>query len=94
MANDEGKGTHGEWDQAAETAQLYEAELIAGRLRESGIDAQVVDQTFHQDPIPTVRSFNVVRVLVPKGRVEEARKLLAATPRLADDARTDLPPEE
>ena len=57
-------GTHGGWDQIAETAQIFEAELIALRLRDSGIEAQVVDQTFHQEPLPNVRNFSVVRVLV------------------------------
>ena len=90
MAEDTtGDGTHGEWDQVAEAGQLYEAELMAGRLRQAGFEVQVVDQTFHQDPIPSSRSFNVVRVLVPKDRVEQARRLLAETKPLAEDAKTE-----
>ena len=64
---EESTGSHGGWDQVAETAQIFEAELIALRLRESGIEAEVVDQTFNQEPLPNVRSFSVVRVLVPEG---------------------------
>ena len=49
------------------------------------IEAQVVDQTFHQEPLTSVRSFAVVRVLVPADRAEEARKLLAAGTPLPED---------
>ncbi len=69
-------GTHGGWDQVAETAQIFEAELIALRLRDSGIEAQVVDQTFHQEPLPNVRNFSVVRVLVKKEDMARARQVL------------------
>jgi hypothetical protein len=69
-------GSHGGWDQVAETAQIFEAELIALRLRGSGIEAEVVDQSFNQEPLPNVRSFAVVRVLVPKERLAEARRVL------------------
>ena len=81
-----GQGSYGGWDQVAETAQLLEAELMALRLREAGIEAEVVDQTFHQEPLPNVRSFAVVRVLVPTGRAEEARRVLAEGTALPDDA--------
>ena len=79
-------GTHGGWDQVAETSQVYEAELIALRLREGGIEAEVVDQTFNQEPLPNVRSFAVVRVLVPKERVADARRLLDHPEPLPEDA--------
>ena len=69
-------GSHGGWDQVAETSQIFEAELIALRLRDSGIEAEVVDQTFNQEPLPNVRSFSVVRVLVPKDQMAEARRVL------------------
>ena len=81
----EGRGPD-DWEQVAETAQVYEAELMALRLREAGIEAQVVDQTFHQEPLPNVRSFAVVRVYVPGARLEEARAVLARTQPLPDDA--------
>lgn len=64
-------------EQVAESGQLYEAELMAGRLRVEGIDAHVVDQTFHQEPMPNVRNFSVVRVMVPRAQAEEARRILA-----------------
>ena len=79
-------GTHGEWEQVAETSQVYEAELMAMRLRGAGLEAQVVDQSFRQEPLPNVRSFAVVRVLVHKEDVEEARRILAEPVSLPDDA--------
>lgn len=66
-----------DWEQVAESGQLYEAELMAGHLRAQGLEAHVVDQTFHQEPLPTVRSFAVVRVMVPRAQAEHARRLLA-----------------
>jgi hypothetical protein len=90
-------GSHGGWDQVAETAQIYEAELIALRLRGAGLDAQVVDQTFHQEPLPNVRSFAVVRVLVPRESVAEARRVLAepaSLPEGAELATEDKEPEK
>ena len=82
-------GSHGGWDQVAETPQVYEAELIALRLREAGIEAEVVDQTFNQEPLPNVRSFAVVRVLVPKEQMAEARRLLDHPEPLPEDAESD-----
>jgi len=66
-----------DWVQVAETAQSYEAELIAGRLRAAGMEAKVLDQTFRQEPLPSVRSFAVVRVLVPEDQEAQAREVLA-----------------
>ena len=82
-------GTHGGWDQVVETSQVYEAELIALRLREAGIEAEVVDQTFNQEPLPNVRNFSVVRVLVPKEKIAEARRLLDNPEPLPEDAESD-----
>ena len=70
-------GSHGDWDQVAETGQLYEAELIALRLRDAGIETQIVDQSYRQEPLPGVRSFALVRVLVPVDHAGEARRILA-----------------
>ncbi len=93
--SEEGEGgTHGGWDQVAESGQVYEAELMAMRIREAGIEVQVVDQTFHQEPLPNVRNFAVVRVLVPSDRAEEARQLLAAQVPLSEDADTGSGPPE
>jgi hypothetical protein len=79
--------THGEWDAVLETDRVYEAELVALRLREAGFETQVMDESFRQEPLPAVRSFARVRVLVPAGRAQEARDLLAvALPSLPDDA--------
>lgn len=92
MAGDEAEergGTHGGWDQVAETAQIFEAELMALRLRGSGIEAEVVDQTFNQEPLPNVRSFAVVRVLVPKEQAAEARRILARSEPLPEDGESE-----
>ena len=66
----------GDWEMVAEVARRYEAELMAGRLRASGIDARVIDKSFRQEPLPTVRSFAIVRVYVPADRAEEAKRIL------------------
>jgi len=92
MAGDEpaeSTGSHGGWDQVAETAQIFEAELIALRLRGSGIEAEVVDQTFNQEPLPNVRAFAVVRVLVPKERLAEARRVLDHPEPLPEDGESE-----
>jgi Putative prokaryotic signal transducing protein len=82
-------GSHGGWDQIAETSQIYEAELIALRLRASGIEAEIVDQTFNQEPLPNVRSFAVVRVLVPKEQTAEARRILDGSAPLPEDGESE-----
>ena len=86
---EESTGSHGGWDQVAETAQIFEAELIALRLRGSGIEAEVVDQSFNQEPLPNVRSFSVVRVLVPKDQAAEARRLLDHPEPLPEDGESE-----
>jgi hypothetical protein len=87
----EAKGSHGDWDVVLETSQVYEAELAALRLRESGLEALVIDQSYRQEPLPGVRSFALVRVLVPTASAGEARAILAAGPALAEGV--DLPDE-
>lgn len=91
---EDGHGSHGGWDQVAETAQIFEAELIALRLREAGIEAEVVDQTFHQEPLPNVRSFAVVRVLVPGPQAAEARRLLENPEPLPADGESQVTSED
>jgi len=81
--------SHGDWDTVLEVRQVYEAELAAGRLRESGIDARVIDQSYRQEPVPSVRSFANVRVLVPAGRATEARALLAETAEPPDETESE-----
>jgi hypothetical protein len=66
-----------EWEIAAEVGTRYLAELMAGSLQAEGIDARVVDKSFRQEPLPSVRSFAIVRVYVPADRAEEAKQLLA-----------------
>jgi hypothetical protein len=69
--------TGGDWDAVAETSDVYEAELMALRLRAADLDARVVDQSFRQEPVPIARSLAVVRVFVPAPQAAEARRLLA-----------------
>jgi hypothetical protein len=70
-------GSYGGWDTVAEVRQKYEAELIAMRLQDAGIEVQVIDQSFEQMPLPDNRDFECVRVLVPVERADEARKILS-----------------
>jgi hypothetical protein len=65
------------WVQVAEAPADWQAELIAGGLRAAGLEAKVVDQTFRQEPLPSVRSFAIVRVLVPEDQEARAREVLA-----------------
>ena len=83
--------TYGDWDTAAEVSQVFEAELMALRLREAGIEARVIDQSYRQEPMPSVRALSLVRVLVPAERAEEARRLLAERADLPEDG--ELVPE-
>jgi hypothetical protein len=69
--------SHGDWDAVLQTGQVYEAELAALRLREAGIDVRVIDQSYRQEPLPSVRSFALVHLLVPAERAAQARRLLA-----------------
>jgi hypothetical protein len=85
------KPTHGDWDTILEVRQVYEAELCAGRLREAGIDARVIDQSYRQEPVPSVRSFSIVRVLVPAERAAEARVVLAESALPPPEAENEEP---
>jgi hypothetical protein len=80
----EEKGSHGDWDVVLETSQSYEAELAALRLRDSGIEARVIDQSYRQEPLPSVRSFAMVRVLAPTVSAAQARQILAEGARLEE----------
>lgn len=83
--SDPERPSHGDWDAVVETSQIYEAELAALRLRDAGIEARVIDQSYRQEPMPSVRSFAVVRVLVPAERAGEARRILAEGETLPDE---------
>ncbi len=93
MSGDE-TGSHGDWDAVLVTSQLYEAELAALRLREAGLDARVLDQSYRQEPLPMLRSFAVVRVLVKAEQAEAARRLLQEPRDLPEDAESDAGSEE
>jgi len=79
--------------EVAEAGQLYQAELMALRLRAHGLEASVLDQTFHLEPIPNVRSFAVVRVMVPRDQADEARRILASADPLPADVEPAGNPE-
>jgi hypothetical protein len=78
--------SHGDWDTVLEAGQLYEAELAALRLRDGGIEARVIDQSYRQEPLPSVRALSLVRVLVPADRAADARRILAEGEMLPEDA--------
>ncbi|HUL79767.1 MAG TPA: DUF2007 domain-containing protein [Vicinamibacteria bacterium] len=80
------RASHGDWDAVLETNQLYEAELAALRLRAAGLEARVIDQSYHQEPAPLVPGLARVRVLVPAEHAAEARRLLAEGAKLPEDA--------
>ncbi len=86
-----GRVSHGDFDTVLETRQVYEAEIAAGRLRQAGLDAQVVDQSYRQEPVPSVRSFAVVRVLVPVAQAAEARQILAERPEMPEGVEGEEP---
>jgi hypothetical protein len=88
-------GSYDGWEQVAESGDLLEAELIALRLREAGVAAEVIDQSFRQEPLPNVRSFAVVRVVVPAEQARLAREALERVPWLSSDLSDEpepLPP--
>ena len=78
----------GGWETVAHAREVYEGELMALRLRESGIDARVMDRSFHQIPSSAPQS-TVIEVLVPAARADEARKLLAEPVGLPEDAESE-----
>ena len=84
-------GSHDDFDVVLETSQLYEAEFAALRLREAGLDARVIDQSYRQEPVPMVRAFSVVRVLVRAEQAEAARLLLEELQHLPEDAESEEP---
>jgi len=84
--SEEPEGSQGDWDVVLEVSQVYEAELAALRLREAGIEARVIDQSYRQEPVPLVRAIAMVKILVPAERAAEARKLLEEPHELPDDA--------
>lgn len=74
-----------EFETVGEFREVFEAELAALRLREAGLQAHVLDQSFRQEPLPNVRSFAIVRVLVPRASAETARRLLAQPVEMPED---------
>ncbi|MCG6924367.1 MAG: DUF2007 domain-containing protein [Acidobacteria bacterium] len=77
MSDGEDEDPGGGWEVVAEVAKRYEAEFMAGHLRAAGIEARVIDKSFRQEPLPTARSFAIVRVYVPADRLDESKRLLA-----------------
>jgi hypothetical protein len=84
-----------DWEKVAEVGQIYEAELIVLRLREAGLDAQVLDKGGSDPfPIPASSDFEVIRVLVPRAQAEEARRVLAQPTSLPEDGESEAAPAE
>lgn len=79
------RASHGDWDAVLETSQIYEAELAALRLREAGLEARVIDQSYRQEPVPVVPGLARVRVLVPAERAAFARAVLAEGAELPEE---------
>ena len=82
-------GAYGDWQTVAEVGQVFEAELMALRLRGEGIDARVIDQSYRQEPVPSVRALSLVRVLVSAECAGEARRLLAERLDLPENTEND-----
>ncbi len=76
----------GQFVQVAEANTAFDAELLAGRLRSAGLEAQVIDQSFHQEPLTNVRDWSVVRVMVAAADEAKARELLARSVEIPEDA--------
>ncbi len=91
MSAGEEQSPGGDWAVVAEVANRYEAELIAGHLRAAGIEATVIDKSFRQEPLPTVRSFAIVRVYVPADRLDESRRLLDEVATASEDTEGEEP---
>ena len=91
--NEQSSNELSDWVEVEEVGQLWEAELIVGRLKAEGIESQIVDQTFHQEPIPNVRSFAVVHVLVPAEQETRAREILAEEGDVTDEEATNTSEE-
>ena len=87
----EPQGSHGDWEVVLDASQVYEAELAALRLREAGLEAKVIDQSYRQEPVPMVRAFSVVHVLVKTEQAAEARRLLEERQDLPEDAFSEEP---
>ena len=75
----------GEWEVVANAREVYEGELMALRLREAGIEANVMDRSLHQFPSNAPQS-TVIEILVPAARADEARRILAEPVGLPEDA--------
>ena len=65
--------------------------LAACVSREADIGARVIDQSYRQEPLPLVRSFAVVLVLVKAEQADEARRLLQERRELPEDAFSEEP---
>ena len=81
----------GDWEVVAEVGRRYLAELMAGSLQAAGIDARVIDKSFRQEPLPSVRSFAIVRVYVPADRLDESKRLLDEVASSPEDGGGDEP---
>jgi hypothetical protein len=63
------------WAEIDRPRDELRAEVIAGALRASGLDAQVLSQTDHANVVG-VGGLSIVRVLVPAHEYDRARQAL------------------
>jgi hypothetical protein len=82
-------GPFADWASVAEVGQVYEAELIALRLREAEIEAEIIDQGSEEFPIPASTDFERIRVMVPAAKAAAARQLLEQPVTLPEDGESE-----
>jgi hypothetical protein len=88
------------WEGVAPAANESEAALVAGFLESRGIQARVVDRSFHQYPTES-EDLSPIEVAVPAAHADEARAALASRERAFEkdpgspsDLQTDEGPRE
>lgn len=86
------RGRFDDWEEVRVVRQPFEAQMIVDRLQEAGVEAAIVDQSFELVPLTNVTDFDLIRIVVPTARAEEARRVLSDIASLSEDA--ELPEGE
>ena len=81
-----GGGRFDDWEEIRVVRQPFEAEMITARLEDAGIEAAVVDQSFELVPLTNVSDYDLIRIVVPTSRAEDARRVLSEIAPLPEDA--------
>jgi hypothetical protein len=79
-----------DWEVLEVVGTEEEAELICGYLTNQGLPCQVDSAHSHEFPV-NVSALGSVRIEVPAGRLDEARRLLAEQEREAGSDETEEP---